>query len=78
MGAGCPVICSNTSSLPEVAGNAAFLFDPYSVDSIQNALLRSLKDDKLRDDLIARGRIRTEQFSYMNTAQQFVKMFLSV
>ena len=38
MSYGCPVVCSNTSSIPEVAGNAAEMFDPYNIDSIRETL----------------------------------------
>lgn len=67
--AGLPVACSNTSSLPEVAGDAALLFDPLSADDIAAALIRLLHDDVLRDDLIARGHRNAARFSWDNCAR---------
>jgi glycosyltransferase involved in cell wall biosynthesis len=65
---GLPVACSNVSALPEVAGDAALLFDPESVDAIGAALRRLLADEALRADLIARGRARAAVFSWDATA----------
>jgi glycosyltransferase involved in cell wall biosynthesis len=66
---GTPVASSNATSLPEVAGDAALLFDPRSVDAIAGAM-RSLVDDAaLREDLVARGRERVAQFGWERTAR---------
>src|SRR5205823_4785178 len=51
MARGVPVACSNASSLPEVAGDAALLFDPRDTDGIEAALIRLLHDPDLRADL---------------------------
>jgi glycosyltransferase involved in cell wall biosynthesis len=56
----CPVVCSDTSSLPEVAGNAALYFDPNDDESIRNAVERVLSDDELRRGLIKKGRERNK------------------
>jgi len=61
--AGCPVACSNTSSLPEIAGDAAITFDPTSVEEIAEALLRLVTDARLRGDLVAAGDRRRPLFS---------------
>jgi glycosyltransferase involved in cell wall biosynthesis len=63
-----PVITSNTTSMPEIAGDAALLADPYSVDSIGNALSRIAMEPELRGELIARGRKQRERFSWDKTA----------
>jgi glycosyltransferase involved in cell wall biosynthesis len=60
----CPVVCSNTTSLPEVAGNAAVLVDPRSPEELAHALSRVLTDVELRRDLIERGRRRAGAFSW--------------
>jgi glycosyltransferase involved in cell wall biosynthesis len=65
---GLAVACSNASSLPEVAGDAALLFDPLSVPDIAAAVGRLLADDALRADLAARGRERAAGFSWQRTA----------
>jgi len=58
MSQGAPVITSNTSSLPEIAGNAALLVDPYSVSEIAEAIRKMDRDPLLRQELAARGRKR--------------------
>lgn len=67
---GCPVICSNTSSFPEVAGSGAFYFDPYSEESIKNAVLRIIEDSSLRERLVIEGYERVKQFSWKKTAEK--------
>jgi len=68
MSAGAPVITSNTSSLPEVAGDAALLVDPEDVGGIADALSRVLTDPALAEDLRRRGRERAAMFSWAATA----------
>jgi glycosyltransferase involved in cell wall biosynthesis len=64
-----PVTCSNASSLPEVAGEAALLFDPRDESAIAAALSRLLGDSSLREDLRARGLERVRQFTWQRTAR---------
>ncbi|MDX6721227.1 MAG: hypothetical protein QOJ63_3481 [Solirubrobacteraceae bacterium] len=68
MRAGAPVLTSNVSSLPEVAGNAAVLVDPLSVAAIRDALSRLLGDPSERERLRAAGLARAAQFSWERTA----------
>lgn len=63
-----PVACSNATSLPEVAGDAALLFDPCAVDDIAACLRRLLDDPELRAELSQRGLRRSERFSWAATA----------
>jgi glycosyltransferase involved in cell wall biosynthesis len=63
-----PVACSAASSLPEVAGDAALLFDPLSVDAMAAAIGHLLTDEALRERLIGRGRERVRCFSWDRTA----------
>jgi glycosyltransferase involved in cell wall biosynthesis len=63
-----PVLASNTTSLPEVAGKAALFADPYDVSSIAEQMTRIASDEILRKDLIAQGRIRRQEFSWDKTA----------
>ena len=69
MARGVPVACSNTSSLPEVAGDAALLFDPRDEAAIAGALTRLLGDDALRARLRSLGFARSEQFTWERTAR---------
>ena len=69
MACGTPVVASNTSSIPEVVGNAGLLVDPYDVAAIAAALHRVLTDDALRTDLAARSLRRATHFSWAKTAE---------
>lgn len=68
MSFGCPVVTSNNSALPEIAGNAALLVNPYDISSIADAVLRVLNDSKLREDLIRGGKIQANKFTWKRTA----------
>ena len=63
-----PVITSNVTSMPEVAGDAALLIDPFSVDSIAEGMLKVLKDAAVRKDLIEKARLRKNVFTWDRTA----------
>ncbi|HEV3047198.1 MAG TPA: glycosyltransferase family 1 protein [Solirubrobacteraceae bacterium] len=69
MARGVPVACSNASSLPEVAGDAALLFDPHDEAEIATAIERLLGDRELRERLSARGRERADTFTWARTAE---------
>lgn len=71
-----PVITSNVTSMPEVAGDAALLVDPFSVDSIAGAMLKIQNDESLRRSLIEKGRRRREEFSWDKTAGLLWKSIL--
>lgn len=60
---GTPVICSNTSSLPEVAGDAAVMVDPYDTQAITQAIRALDADADMREDYTARGKERAKLFS---------------
>ena len=70
MACGTPVICSNTSSLPEVAGEAALLADPQDVQALLRAMLRVQAEPALRAELAARGLSRVRQFSWRRAAEE--------
>jgi len=69
MARGVPVACSDRSSLPEVAGHAALLFDPEDVSAIRQAIERLLTDEPLRSRLAAAGRERAAAFTWRRTAE---------
>lgn len=64
----CPVITSNTSSMPEVAGDAALLINPHNYHEIAEASIRILEDKTLRSTLIHKGADRYPSFSYRQSA----------
>ncbi|MFA5329637.1 MAG: glycosyltransferase family 1 protein [Prolixibacteraceae bacterium] len=69
MNAGVPVICSNTTSLPEVGGNAVLYVDPFSLNQIKDAMIRIYQDKALRDSLIEKGFVQKDKFSWDKTAE---------
>ncbi len=78
MQVGTPVVTSNVTAMPEVAGGAALLIDPYSVDEMVEAMRRLLEDDALRRDLIRRGRERASLFSWERTARRYLELYREV
>jgi glycosyltransferase involved in cell wall biosynthesis len=65
-----PVVCSDTSSLPELVGEGAITFPPTDVEAMATALLRVLTDESLRQTLIARGRERASRFTWESCARE--------
>jgi glycosyltransferase involved in cell wall biosynthesis len=74
MACGTPVLCSNTSSLPEVAGDAAWLVDPLSRDAILAGMLRLAGDEALRRTLVARGFQQVRGFSWQRCGAQVLAL----
>lgn len=70
LGLGAPVLCSNTSSLPEAAGDAALLFDPRDAGSIASAMQRLAGAEVNRESLISAGLLHARQFSWAASAAQ--------
>jgi glycosyltransferase involved in cell wall biosynthesis len=70
MASGTPVVTSNVSSLPEVAGNAAILVDPYDPEAIADGMYRVLTDENLRRELRKKGIARSRQFSWEESARR--------
>ncbi len=64
MACGCPVITSNTSSLPEVVGKAGIMVDPYNTDSLAQAMRQVLTDSELRANMIRKGLEQSKRFSW--------------
>lgn len=73
-----PVVTSNCSSMPEVAGDAACLVDPYDVSSIRAGIKRVLDDSAYRDNLVQRGRSNRERFSIDSVAKQYLTLYEQV
>lgn len=74
----CPVACSNSGSLPEVAGDAASYFDPTDLRDARRAIERIVEDSKFAAALRLAGRRRTEQFSWLATAQATLEVYRRV
>ena len=74
----CPVVCSNTSSIPEVVGDAGYLFDPTDLDGLRAAIEAVAGSSTLREELVKRGRRRIQQFSWETTAEETIKVYRQV
>ena len=70
MACGVPVACSNVSSLPEVAGDAALLFDPLDVGAMARTMERVLKSKELRQRMAGRGVERARAFTWARCAER--------
>lgn len=75
---GTPVITSNTSSMPEVAGSGALLIDPYDPDQITRAITDLVTQTDLREDLIRKGLKNAAGFSWKAMAEQVLKLYQDV
>jgi glycosyltransferase involved in cell wall biosynthesis len=74
MMAGCPVLASNRSSVPEVVGDAGILFDPSDLETLKSGLLRVLQAD-VRDELIVVGAERARSFSWKSVVERYATLY---
>jgi glycosyltransferase involved in cell wall biosynthesis len=74
MACGTPVVTSNVTAMPEIAGNAALLVDPTSVEQIASAMERIVSDAALRQQLRRKGLMRSAEFSWANTAARVYEL----
>jgi glycosyltransferase involved in cell wall biosynthesis len=72
---GCPVITSNTTSMPEVAGNAALLIDPRNAESLAKAMEKIILSKDLRKDLVKKGYENIKRYSWDLAARQMEEVF---
>ncbi|MCK4525249.1 MAG: glycosyltransferase family 4 protein [Candidatus Andersenbacteria bacterium] len=77
MSYGVPVICSNISSLAEVAGNTALLVDSHDIQDISNAIEKIICDENLRNEMIKKGFENVKKFSWKKCARETMKEVLS-
>ena len=75
MACGCPVIASNSTSIPEVGGDSVLYVDPHSVENIAQTMYRVLTDAELRTSLSHRGLERAKLFSWDKTTQDICQIF---
>lgn len=78
MAMGCPVITSNTTSMPEIAADAALLVNPNDVLGIQQQLTKVCQDADLREQLAAKGKERAKVFSWSYTAKSYLDLYESL
>ncbi|MHB9011064.1 MAG: glycosyltransferase family 4 protein [Ignavibacteriaceae bacterium] len=72
---GRPVITSNLLSMPEVAGDAACIVNPYNIEDIRNGILRIIKEDNYRNDLIEKGYENAKRFNLEKVAIEYLKLY---
>lgn len=72
---GCAVICSETSSMPEVGGDAVFYCDPYNIETIAGAIESLCFDNEMRCELKRKAIVQAGKFSYKKTASEMIKIY---
>lgn len=75
MSIGCPVICSNLSSLPEVGGDAARYFDPYDIEEMSSVIEEVVFSDSIVDMLVHAGKERASVFSWAHCAEKTLNIY---
>ena len=75
LSAGVAIACSNVNATPRQVGDAALIFDPYSIDEMAGAIKRLWTEPKLREELVARGRRRIARFTWERTARHFAAYY---
>ena len=78
MSHGCPVVCSNAGSIPEVVGNAGVYFDPNSAEELRMVLERVVTTENLQADLRARGYARIAAFSWDKCAAATAQIYRQI
>lgn len=76
MACGTPVLCSNVTSLPEVAGDAAFMVNPIDIDEMADGIRRIVCDESLRTELIAKGLAHCLRFSWDESARELSNLLI--
>ena len=72
---GRPMITSNLLSMPEVAGDAALIVNPYNIDEIRNGILKIINDDKYRNGLIEKGFRNAERFTIKYIEKKYFELY---
>jgi glycosyltransferase involved in cell wall biosynthesis len=78
LASGCPVITSNTSSLPEAGGDAAMYIDPLNSQEIGNAIQKVLTKQELRNNMILKGKLHSQTFTQENFALKLKQLYNSL
>jgi glycosyltransferase involved in cell wall biosynthesis len=76
MSHGLPVVCSSTTSLPEILGEAAIYFNPQDPNAMAEKINRVLSDSNLQKDLIARGFEQIKKYSWRKMGEETLKIYL--
>ena len=77
MACGTPLICSNTSSMPEVVGDAALMVSPNEPEEMAEAMVRLATNEQLAEELVCEGRERAAEFTWQRCAEQTYRVYES-
>lgn len=75
---GCPVVLAQASCFPEIAGDAGLYFDPFDIESQEEAMEKVLSDSELKSSLIQKGRCRAAEFSWQKCADEHRRLYRSM
>ena len=75
MASGCPVLCSNSGSLPEIANNSAIYFDPKNVESIKLTMENFFNNNEEKNNLIKKGYDNVENFTWHKCASETLEIY---
>jgi glycosyltransferase involved in cell wall biosynthesis len=75
MASGTPIVCSDSTSLPEVVGDCALLFNPVDVQDISDSIIQIMTDDELSEKLVLGAQDRVGQFLENNVKNQYIKLW---
>lgn len=75
MACGCPVICCNKTSLPEVGGRAVLYFNGHDIEDLTRKIYKVLTKNQLRNNLVEKGLVQSKRFSWKKTAQETIKVY---
>jgi glycosyltransferase involved in cell wall biosynthesis len=78
MACGCPCVVSNTASLPEVCGDAAYYVNPYDIEDIARGIEKVLSDENLRNDLVKKGFENIKRFSWERSAKKIIEVIKNI
>jgi len=78
MACGVPVITSNTSSMPEVAGNGALIIDPFKPEEITDAIIQILNNHTIREELIKNGFEQAAKFSWKAMSESVLEIYREI
>ena len=78
MSLGCPVVCSNVSSIPEVVGNAALFFDPENIEQMTQSIEKCLFDSIVRESMVRNGYQQAKKYSWEVTAKKTLEIYTKV
>ena len=75
MAAEVPIIAANTTAIPEILGKAGLLFDPHNTEDLTKKIVEVIVNNKIRKELIKKGKNRVKSFSWKKTAEETLKVF---